>query len=51
MKKDSLIILFALIEELKKVIVKERLGIGDIVIKNVLDTDVNIIITTNLLKE
>ena len=25
-------------EELKKVIVKERLGIGDIVIKNVLDT-------------
>lgn len=38
-------------EELKKVIVKERLGIGDIVIKNVLDTDVNIIITTNLLKE
>lgn len=50
-KEISKDLIFALMEELKKVIVKERLGIGDIVIKNVLYTDVNIIITTNLLKE
>ena len=40
-----------IIEEIKKTIITKKLGIGDVVIENVLDSKVNIIMCTNELKE
>ena len=40
-----------IVKEINKVTIIERLGIGEIVIENVLNTGVNIIMCTNILKE
>ena len=43
--------MFLVMSEINKTIIKERLGIGDIIIPNVLNTGANIILTSNALKE
>ena len=39
------------VKEINKITIEEKLGIGDIVIKNVLNTGVNIVMSSNILKE
>lgn len=39
------------VKEINKTIIEEKLGIGDIVIKNVLNSGVNIVVSSNILKE
>ncbi|MEG2002186.1 MAG: DUF1667 domain-containing protein [Clostridia bacterium] len=43
--------IFEVMKEINKVVVSERIGRGDVVIKNVLGLGVDIIATSNLLKE
>jgi len=43
--------IFDVMKEINKVVVKERIGCGDIVIKNVLNLGVDIIATSERLKE
>ena len=43
--------IFEVMKEINKVVVDKRLGIGDVVIANVLNLDVDVIITSNILKE
>ena len=43
-------LIFAVMEEINAVTVKERLGRGDAVIKNVAQTGVDVIITSDILK-
>lgn len=43
--------IFKLIKELEKVVIKDRLPIGSIILKNVFNTDVNIITTMDIRKE
>lgn len=43
--------IFSVMEQINKVVVNERLGIGDVVISNVLGLDADVIITSNVLKE
>lgn len=43
--------MFLVMSEINKTIIKESLGIGDIIIPNVLNTGANIILTSNALKE
>ena len=42
---------FEVMKEINKVVIDKRLGIGDVVIENVLGLNVDIIITSNILKE
>lgn len=42
--------IFDVMKEINRVRVTERLGTGDIVIKNVLGLDVDVIVTSNILK-
>ena len=39
------------IKEINKITISDKLGIGDIVIENVLNTGVNIVLSSNILKE
>lgn len=43
--------IFDVMKEINKVVVDKRLGIGDVVIANVLNLGVDIIVTSNILKE
>lgn len=43
--------IFKCMEEINKVVIDKPLGINDVVIKNVANTDSNVILTTNILKE
>ena len=43
--------IFDVMKEINKVVVDSRLGIGDVVIANVLNLKVDVIITSNILKE
>ena len=43
-------LIFKAIEEINKVVVKAPIKIGDVIIKNILSTDVNIVATRNILK-
>lgn len=43
--------IFDVMKEINKVVVNKRLGIGDVVIANVLGLSVDVIITSNILKE
>lgn len=42
--------IFDIMKEINKVVVKNKLGTGDVVIKNVLGLDADIIITSDILK-
>lgn len=50
-KEISKALIAPLLRELKKVVLNERLGVSDVVVSNFLNTGVNIIMTTNVLKE
>ena len=43
--------IFDVMKEINKIVVDKRLGIGDVVISNVLNLGVDVIITSNILKE
>lgn len=43
--------IFGVMRELNKVLITERIGIGECIIKNVCGTDADIIATSNILKE
>ena len=43
--------IFDVMKEINKVVLNKRLGIGDVVITNVLNLDADVIITSNILKE
>ena len=43
--------IFAVMKEINKVQITDRLGIGDVVISDVLNLNVDVIITSNVLKE
>lgn len=43
--------IFDVMKEINKVVVDEKLGIGDVVIANVLNLEADVIITSNILKE
>jgi len=47
-KKD---LILDCIKEINKVLIKDKLEIGSVVLKNILNTGVNIILTSNKLKE
>lgn len=43
--------IFDVMKEINKVVVDKRLGIGDVVIANVLNLNVDVVVTSNILKE
>ena len=47
-KKD---LIFKAMEEIDKVTITKRMGIGEVVIENLLDTGINVVLCSNALKE